>query len=191
MFKIFVIMLQVAEVITSLLTEYCFNVVENVQRKLCFVLFCSALLCSALLCSALLCSALLCSALLCSALLCSALLCSALLCSALLCSLLSALCSLLSALCSLLCSALLCSALLCSLLLYLTFMLYFTFALAKASFQLSVVWPITKDTENQVNQSKLEGNTCNCRKARENVCERAMIGFGFNSDWLRKWREFY
>ena len=113
MFKIFVIMLQVAEVITSLLTEYCFNVVENVQRKLCFVLFCSALLCSALLCSALLCSAL------CSLL---SALCSLL---SALCSLLSALCSLLSALCSLLCSALLCSALLSSALLNFHALLYF------------------------------------------------------------------
>ena len=26
-------------------------------------------------------------------------------------------------------------------------------------------------------------------KARENVQARATIGFGFTSDWLRKWRE--
>lgn len=28
------------------------------------------------------------------------------------------------------------------------------------------------------------------RKARENVCGRATIGFGFSSDWSRKWSEF-
>ena len=29
------------------------------------------------------------------------------------------------------------------------------------------------------------------RKARENVCERVTIGFGFTSDWMKKWREFF
>ena len=42
-----------------------------------------------------------------------------------------------------------------------------------------------------MNQSKLEANTCSRHEARENVCERVTIGFGFSSDWLRKWREFF
>ncbi len=44
-----------------------------------------------------------------------------------------------------------------------------------------------------MNQSKLEAKTCSRREARENVCERVAIGFGFTSDWLRarKWREVF
>ena len=40
------------------------------------------------------------------------------------------------------------------------------------------------------NQSELEANTCNRRQARESACRQDRIGFGFTSDWLRKWREF-
>ena len=40
----------------------------------------------------------------------------------------------------------------------------------------------TKDTENTVNQSKLEVITCSWREARENACERLTIGNGFTSD---------
>ena len=36
---------------------------------------------------------------------------------------------------------------------------------------------------------KLEVVTRSPHKARENVHARAMIGFGFTSDWLKKWRE--
>ena len=58
-------------------------------------------------------------------------------------------------------------------------------------FQLSVVktkpkqslWPIITDADILVNQSDLEA------MAQENACEQVMIGFGFTSDWLRKWRE--
>ena len=32
--------------------------------------------------------------------------------------------------------------------------------------------------------------TCSWRKARENVCERATIGYGLTFDWITKWREF-
>ena len=39
------------------------------------------------------------------------------------------------------------------------------------------------------NQSKLEVITRSRHKARENVHARATIGFGFTSDWLKKWRE--
>ena len=67
----------------------------------------------------------------------------------------------------------------------------------KIVFQLSVVkpkpkellWPITTDVNSAVNQSELEENARNRRKARENACEQVTIGFGFASDWLRKWRE--
>lgn len=48
-----------------------------------------------------------------------------------------------------------------------------------------LVWPITKGTENTVNQSKLEVDTCSQREARENDCERFMM-----DDWMKKWREF-
>ena len=52
-----------------------------------------------------------------------------------------------------------------------------------------LLWPIKKDGHNPVNQSKLEVITCSRHKARENVPARATIGFGFTSDWLKKWRE--
>ena len=46
--------------------------------------------------------------------------------------------------------------------------------------------------DNPVNQSKLDGNTCNWREARENVCERVTITFGFTSDWMqKKWWELF
>ena len=54
-----------------------------------------------------------------------------------------------------------------------------------------LVLPITTDTNNAMNQSKLEGNACNRRQARENGCEQVMTVVGFTSDWLRKWREFF
>ena len=46
-----------------------------------------------------------------------------------------------------------------------------------------------KDGDNPVNQSKLEVITRSRHKARENVHAQATIGFGFTSDWLKKWRE--
>ena len=46
-----------------------------------------------------------------------------------------------------------------------------------------------KDGDNPVNQSKLEVITRSRYKERENVHARATIGFGFTSDWLKKWRE--
>ena len=36
-----------------------------------------------------------------------------------------------------------------------------------------------------------EGTTCCWRKARENARKRVAIGFGFTSDWMKRWREFY
>ena len=52
-----------------------------------------------------------------------------------------------------------------------------------------ITWPIKKDGDNPVNQSKLEIITRSRHKARENVQARATIGFGFTSGWLKKWRE--
>ena len=46
-----------------------------------------------------------------------------------------------------------------------------------------------KDGDNPVNQSKLVVIIRSRHKARENVHARATIGFGFTSDWLKKWRE--
>ena len=51
-----------------------------------------------------------------------------------------------------------------------------------------LLWPIEKEGNNPVNQSKLEVITRSRHKARENVHARATIDFGFNSDWLKKWR---
>ena len=50
-------------------------------------------------------------------------------------------------------------------------------------------WPSTED--NPVNQSQLEVITCSWRETRENVCGQVSIGFGFTSDWMKKWREFF
>ena len=42
-----------------------------------------------------------------------------------------------------------------------------------------------------MDQSEFKANTSNYHQARENVCEQVTIGFGFTSDWLRKWRELF
>ena len=42
-----------------------------------------------------------------------------------------------------------------------------------------------------MSQWELEENTRNLCQARENACDQVAIGFGFASDWLSKWREFY
>ena len=49
--------------------------------------------------------------------------------------------------------------------------------------------PIKEDGDSPVNQSKLEVITRSRHKSRENVHARATIGFGFTSDWLKKWHE--
>ena len=54
---------------------------------------------------------------------------------------------------------------------------------------ITVLWPIKKDTDDPVNQSKLKVVTCCRHNAQENVHVQAMIGFDFTSDWLTKWRE--
>ena len=56
----------------------------------------------------------------------------------------------------------------------------------------NVITPANQvNQSNLVNQSKLEVNTCSRRGARENECERDSICFGFTSDWLKMWREFF
>ena len=41
-----------------------------------------------------------------------------------------------------------------------------------------------------MNQREREANTRDRRQAWENACDQVVIGFGFASDWLRRWREF-
>ena len=53
------------------------------------------------------------------------------------------------------------------------------------------LWSIKKDGDSPVNQSDLEVITRSRHKARENVHARATIGFGFTSDWLKKWHECF
>ena len=48
--------------------------------------------------------------------------------------------------------------------------------------------PNKKNTENLGSQSKIAWNMYSRHEARENT---VASGFGFTSDWLRKWREFF
>ena len=54
-----------------------------------------------------------------------------------------------------------------------------------------LLWPITTDINNTMNQSELVANTCSPRQAGEKVCKQITISFGFTSDWLRKWYEIF
>ena len=42
-----------------------------------------------------------------------------------------------------------------------------------------------------MNQWELKTNTQNQRQARENACDQVTIGFGFQSDWVSRWRKFF
>ena len=42
-----------------------------------------------------------------------------------------------------------------------------------------------------MNQSEIEANTSNEHQVWENAHEQVTRGFGFTSDWLRKWRELF
>ena len=43
-----------------------------------------------------------------------------------------------------------------------------------------------------MNQSELKANTCSAQaQAREDVRGQVMIGVGFTSNWLIKWREIF
>jgi len=46
-------------------------------------------------------------------------------------------------------------------------------------------------TDNQLNKSKLEANTCSWRNGRENMSRQLAIGFGLTSDWMTKSRDFF
>lgn len=41
--------------------------------------------------------------------------------------------------------------------------------------------------QHKMSQSEIKVTTSNLPWAQENPCEQVVIGFGFPSDWLRKW----
>ena len=51
--------------------------------------------------------------------------------------------------------------------------------------------PITTGENGAVNQSEFLAITCNSLKAREKSCVHGAIGFGFDSHWLKNWRESF
>ena len=52
-------------------------------------------------------------------------------------------------------------------------------------------WPITTNENNTMYQSELGANIRNRRQTRENAYDQVAIGFGFASDWLKRWREIF
>ena len=53
-------------------------------------------------------------------------------------------------------------------------------------------WPIITNVNNTTNQWKfeLEANALQSRQARENARDQDTIDFGFEPDWLIRWRVF-
>ena len=51
--------------------------------------------------------------------------------------------------------------------------------------------PITTGENGAVNQSEFLAISCNSLKAREKSCVHGAIGFGFDSHWLKNWRESF
>ena len=51
--------------------------------------------------------------------------------------------------------------------------------------------PITTEAGNAMNQSQFLAITCNSLKAREKSRVHGAIGFGFDSHWLKNWRESF
>ena len=51
--------------------------------------------------------------------------------------------------------------------------------------------PITTGAGSAMNQSQFLAITCNSLKAREKSRLRGAIGFGFDSHWLKNWRESF
>ena len=49
--------------------------------------------------------------------------------------------------------------------------------------------PITTETNSSTNQSQFLAITCNSLEAREKSRVHGAIGFGFDSHWLKYWRE--
>ena len=75
----------------------------------------------------------------------------------------------------------------------------FVCSIPKSGFQLSVVkpkpkellQPITKNTDNTVNQSKLEVITGSwCKRGKMHANTSRLVQFGCTSDWMKKWRDF-
>ena len=51
--------------------------------------------------------------------------------------------------------------------------------------------PITTAADSAMNQSQFLAITCNSREARERSRVHDAIGFGFDSHWLKNWRESF
>ena len=51
--------------------------------------------------------------------------------------------------------------------------------------------PITTGAGSAMNQSQFLAITCNSLEAREKSRVRGVIGFGFDSHWLKNWRESF
>ena len=51
--------------------------------------------------------------------------------------------------------------------------------------------PITTWADSAMNQSQFLEITCNSLEAREKSRVRGAIGFGFDSHWLKNWRESF
>ena len=51
--------------------------------------------------------------------------------------------------------------------------------------------PITKEAKSAMNQSQFLAITCNSLEAREKSRVHGAIGFGFDSHWLKNWRESF
>ena len=51
--------------------------------------------------------------------------------------------------------------------------------------------PITTGEDSAMNQSQFLAITCNSLEVREKSHEHGAIGFGFDSHWLKNWRESF
>ena len=51
--------------------------------------------------------------------------------------------------------------------------------------------PITTGAGSAMNQSQFLAITCNSLKVREKSCVHGAVGFGFDSHWLKNWRESF
>ena len=51
--------------------------------------------------------------------------------------------------------------------------------------------PITTGAGSAMNQSQFLAITCNSLEARKKSCVHGAIGFGFDSHWLKNWRESF
>ena len=51
--------------------------------------------------------------------------------------------------------------------------------------------PITTGADSAINQSHFLAITCNSLEAREESRVHGAIGFGFDSSWLKNWRESF